>query len=406
MPIDHAKQEAIKKRASRILKENQRYSGTYRYTLPSAEHYPYQWLWDSCFHAIVYAHIDPEMGRAELTSLVSKQFADGMIPHIIYWTPGILHLFKWGVEGTSSLTQPPMLAYAAWELHRRAPDTAFLESLYPALLSYYRFLIDKRDWRDRHLIGIINPDESGEDDSPRFDAALGATPDISYEDHLALRKKLVEDNRKCNFDAEQCMRNYFWVKDVQFNAVMVENLRALCHIASLLKHADGEQFAGQNADRIAEAMRKHMFEDGVYWSIAGQDYAKLRIATWTHFVPLFAGLYSAEEAENIVRAHLKNPKTFAAPFGIRTVSKQEPSYRPQGYEKRFSWRGPVWMAPHWFIYHGLLRYGYIAEAEHIRDMSMELLLRSGFREHFNPETGEGGGAHNFTWGSLAIDMMG
>jgi len=405
MAFDHAKREAIQRQALQILKENQRWSGAYRYTLPSAEHYPYQWLWDSCFHAIVYARFDPEMARAELTSLVSKQFADGMIPHIIYWTPGILHLFKWGVEGTSSLTQPPMIAYAAWELHRRAPDISFLESIYPALLSYYRFLVDKRDSRNHHLIGIINPDESGEDDSPRFDFPLGAKPDISYEDHLELRKKLVDENRTCDFDAEKCMRKYFWVKDVLFNTVMVENLRALGHIASLLKHGDGEHFANLNATLIAEAMREHMFEDGVYWSVAGWNYKKLRVATWMHFVPLFAGLYTSEEAEKVVRTHLTNTDTFSARYGIRTVSKREPSYLPGGFKNGFTWRGPVWMAPHWFMYHGLMRYGYSAEAEHIRDVSVELLLRSGFREHFNPETAEPGGAKNFTWGALVLDMF-
>jgi len=405
MAFDHAKREALKRKALQVLKQNQRYSGAFRYTLPSAEHYPYQWLWDSCFHAIIYAQFDPEMARAEISALLSKQFADGMVPHIIYWTPGILHLFQWGVEGTSSLTQTPMLAYAVWEIHRRAPDIPFLESVYPALLSYYKFLIEKRDIRGNHLIGIINPDESGEDDSPRFDVPLGARSDISYEDHLKLRTKLVDDNRTCNFDAEKCMRNYFWVKDVLFNTVMVENLRSLGHIASLLKHEDGEHFANLNANLIAEAMREHMFEDGVYWSLAGEEYEKLHVATWMHFAPLFAGLYSKEEAEHVVRTHLKNTATFAAPFGIRTVSKQEASYRPQGYGHDFSWRGPVWMAPHWFIYRGLMRYGYVAEAEHIRDVSMELLLRSGFREYFDPETGEAGGAHEFTWGALVLDMF-
>ncbi len=405
MALDHAKRQSLRRQAIEVLRENQRTSGEYRYTLPSAEHYPYQWLWDSCFHAIVYAQLDPEMARAELLSLVSKQFENGMIPHIIYWTPGILHLFKWGVEGTSSLTQPPMLAYAVWEVHRRSPDATFLEQIYPALLSYYRYLIRDRDGRGHHLIGIINPDESGEDDSPRFDAALGAKPDISYEDHLALRKQLVEDNLECKFDAEKCMRNYFWVKDVLFNAAMVENLRSLAHIASYLKHPDGEHLANENAELIAHAMRERMFEDGVYWPLYGWEYTKTKVATWAHFAPLFAGLYSKEEAAVIVNEHLKNPATFEAPFGIRTVSKQEPSYRSRAEQGEFTWRGPVWMAPHWFIHRGLMRYGYRAEAEALADKSAELLLRSGFREHFDPETGEADGARNFTWGALVLDML-
>lgn len=394
----------VEKEAKKILLENRRTSDGHLYTLPSAEHYPYQWLWDSCFHAIILAQFEPEAARAELRSLLAKQFADGMLPHIIYWSPGILHLFRWGVEGTSSLTQPPMIAYAAWEIHRRAGDRGFLESIYPGMLAYYRFLIEKRDPRDHHLIGVINPDETGEDNSPRFDEPLGAAHDISYKSHHALREQLVDRNTECNFDAELCMRNYFWVKDVPFQAIMIENLRALGHIASLLKHTDGEHFANLHADLIAAAMRERLFDGQVYWSANGPDYKRLEVATWAHFAPLFAGLYSPEEARIVVDTHLKNPDTFNAPYGIRTVSKQEPSYRAEGYPDGFSWRGPVWMSPHWFIYRGLMRYNMLAEAHEIREKSLALLEKSGFRECFNPETGEGYGATKFTWGALVLDM--
>src|SRR3989344_5666595 len=390
--------------AKKLLEKNRRVTDGYQYTIPSEEHYPYQWLWDSCFHAIILAQYDPEAARAELRSLLSKQFRDGMVPHIIYWLPGILHMFRWGVEGTSSLTQPPMIAYAAWEIHRLDPSNAFLEAVYPSLLAYYRFLIEKRDPRDHHLIGIINPDESGEDDSPRFDAPLFAGHDISFKQHLALRTKLVENNTACRFDAELCMRNYFWVKDVPFNAILVENLRALGHIASFLKHSDGEHFANLHAELIANAMRERLFAEGVYWSASGIDYTRLGVATWAQFAPLFAGLHTQDEAETLVRTRLLDPNSFYAPFGIRTVSKKEPAYQASGYPEGFSWRGPVWMAPHWFIYQGLLRYGYKAEAADICRKSVVLLERSGFRECFNPETGEGQGARGFTWGALVLDM--
>ena len=392
--------------AKKLLEENRRETDGHQYTIPSAEQYPYQWLWDSCFHAIMLAQYDTEAAKAELRSLLFHQFPNGMVPHIIYWKPGILHLFDWGVEGTSSLTQPPMLAYAAWEIHRHNPDGAFLESIYPALLSYYRFLVDKRDPGDHHLIGIINPDESGEDNSPRFDTPLSARADITYNEHLALRSKLVTDNIACTFDAELCMRTHFWVKDVPFNAILVENLRALAHIASFLKHEDGEHFANLHAELIAHAMRERLFEDGGYWSAFSADHQKLTVATWAHFAPLFAGLYSKEEAAAVVYNQLMDPDTFYAPFGIRTVSMREPSYRARGYGDNFSWRGPVWMAPHWFIYHGLLRYGYKKEATAIRDKSFALLEHAGFRECFDPETGEGSGARGFTWGALVLDMNG
>ena len=63
------------------------------------------------------------------------------------------------------------------------------------------------------------------------------------------------------------------------------------------------------------------------------------------------------------------------------------------------------MAPHWFIYKGLMSYGFAEEANEIREMSRKLLEHSGFREYFNPETGEGYGAKEFTWGALVLDMV-
>lgn len=390
----------IVREAKNILERNRRTTEGHQYTVPSSEHYPYQWLWDSCFHAIILAQYDAEAAKAELRALFAKQFADGFVPHIIYWTPGVLHLFRWGVEGTSSLTQPPMIAYAAWEIHRRTGDKAFLESIYRPMLRYYNYLIFSRDPRGHHLIGIINPDESGEDNSPRFDAPLGASAGISIPEHLALRTQLVDRNRECDFDIGACMRDFFWVKDVPFNAILIENLHALGHIASLLEDEEGEQFCKRQSAYIEKAMRERMFEDGVFWATSGTEYQKLKVHTWAHFAPLFAGLYSSAEARRLVEEEFNNEKTFCAPYGLRTVSKQEPSYRPDGF-----WRGPVWMAPHWFAYRGLVRYGFKEEAKKLREKSEACLQKSGFREYFDPETGEGYGAENFTWGALVLAMM-
>lgn len=393
----------LKQAAQNVLQNNRRTTNGYRYTIPSSDHYPYQWLWDSCFHAIALARSEPDMARDEIKSLLAKQFENGMIPHIIYWNPGILHLFRWGTNGTSSLTQPPMIAYAVWEIHRHAPDIRFLESVFPALITYYRFLLTERDPRGHHLAGIINPDESGEDNSPRFDKPLDLPYDISLKKHLLKRHELVDANRICNFDAARCMRYHFWVKDVSFNTILVENLRTLANIASILAQTDHEQFFHHKANQVAAAMRERMFKDGVFWSTAGMDYEQLTVATWTHFVPLFAGLYSKEEAEHVVHTQLRNRDTFKAPFGIRTVSKQEPSYHSSAED--FSWRGPIWFAPHWFMYKGLIRYGFVDDAKWIFDSTVALLRKSGFRECFNPETGEGYGARQFTWGALILDMM-
>jgi glycogen debranching enzyme len=392
----------IRAESLKLYQENRRVEGEFQYTVPSPTVYPYQWLWDSCFHAIVLARLEPEAAKKELLSLVSKRFPDGLIPNIIFWNPRWTRPYDWdwGKRGTTSITQPPMLAYAVWEIYRKTNDIEFLKTIYPATLDFYRYLIDARDPQDHHIIGIINPDESGEDNSPRFDIPLHVDADIGFYSHMQRRRKLVQMNRVCNFDAAICMSENFWVKDVPFNSILVKNLESLGHIASLLGHEQGERFAETHAGLIRTAMRERLMSDGVYWSAMDHDYKPLRVATWAHFAPLFAGLYTREEADALLEQHFENHDTFRSRFGIRTVSQKEAAYRPDGF-----WRGSIWFAPHWFIYQGLMTYGYKREAAFIKEASIGLVERNGFREYFNPETGEAYGAKRFTWGTLVLDMV-
>ncbi|HEX2792783.1 MAG TPA: trehalase family glycosidase [Candidatus Paceibacterota bacterium] len=387
-----------------LLRANRRTTPAgHTYTVPSPSTYPYQWLWDSCFHAIVLAKLEPEAAISELRSLLSRQMPDGMVPHMIFWQPKLTHPYHllWQEKtGVSGMTQPPMVAYAALEIYRQTKETAFLKELFPSMLAYYRYLIDKRDPHDHHLISIINPDESGEDNSPRFDVALRVKSSISFFGHMYRRHRLVAANRTCAFDPLVCMHERFWVKDVPFNAILIKNLECLAEIAALLEEHEAKEFATTHKELISFTMREFLMAEGVFWSAVGLEHGHLKVATWAHFAPLFAGLYTPEEAKELIRVHFNDPETFRSAFGIRTVSKKEPSYRSAGF-----WRGPVWFAPHWFIHKGLMDYGFFEEARWLRETSTGLVEKHGFREYFDPESGKAYGAHNFTWGTLVLDML-
>lgn len=383
--------------------ENRRHKDRFQYTVPSPTSYPYQWFWDSCFHAIILSHFNLNDAKKEIFSLLAKQFQNGMIPHMIYWRSLDKVSFpkiKWGKNGTSTITQPPMLAYAIWQIFEKEKDINFLESVYPHLYHFYRYLLTERDPHEKHLIGIMNPDESGEDNSPRFDKPLGLPVVQTLDENTKRRFKLVKQNIKCNFDAPFCMRNFFWVKDVPFNAIMVENLRILAKLAEKLHHNSDAPYFKEKAEEITEAMRQLMLEDGIFWSTYGKDYKKIKVKTWAIFTPLFAKILSPEEAKNLVQNHLLNKNEFWTKYPIPTTSIDEPSFDPQGF-----WRGPTWIAANWFVYKGLLNYGFKREAEEIKKFSLSLIQQSGFREHFNTLTGEGLGAQNFTWGGLVLDMV-
>src|SRR3989344_1667094 len=326
----------IKKACFELFLKNKRKLGKYQYTVPSPDTYPYQWLWDSCFHAIILSHFNIRDAKAEILTLLSKQFDNGLIPHMIYWdrkTPTDFPVIEWGKKDTSTITQPPMIAYAVWQIFQKDKDIRFIKNI------------------------------------------------------------------SCNFDAPFCMRNFFWVKDVPFNAIMVENLKLLAKLAAELSLENDAKFFKDAAAKIAEAMKKYMLDKGVFWPTYGENYQKIEVKTWAIFAPLFAGILTQNQANDLIKKHLLNPKEFWTKYPAPTVSMDEPSFDPEGF-----WRGPVWIATNWFIYQGLKNYGFYDIAKQIKESSIALIEKSGFREYFNPNTGEGFGAKDFTWGGLVLDM--
>ena len=403
---------AIKDAVIELMEANRRHTDGHTYTLPSPELYPFQWLWDSCFHAIILSHFDIDAAKKELRAAFSKPLPAGMLPHIIYWKQdnqqknwgremrGDIINKSWGTDGTSSITQPPIMAYAVWRIYEADGDVAFLKETYRTLKRHYHYLISQRDPDENDLIGIINPDESGEDNSPRFDAAQNLPVHHSDDESLDMRIQRIRENAECKFDAYLCMEKSFWIEDLPFNVILVDSLCSLAQIAEVLEKHDDAKMWTEYAKRIERAIKKFLCEDGICHSIDGKNGETVHVKTWALFSPLFSGLLTKDEANRLVEEYLTNEKEFWTPYPVPSTACTEPSFLPQlGF-----WRGPVWMAPNWFIYKGLKRYGFDGVAEVLKQKTLKLLQLSGFREQYNPISGEGVGAHQFTWGGLILDM--
>jgi glycogen debranching enzyme len=387
-----------------IMTQNRRQTNGVTYTLPSPDSYPFQWLWDSCFHAIILSHFDAQSAKSEMLSLTHHQFSNGMLPHMVYWKNSNANSFpriRWGRSHTSSITQPPMLAYAAWQIHCLSPDLEFLQTMQGTIDRFHHYLLKYRDPRHHHLVGLVHPDESGEDNSPRFDKALTMVARQNIDENFKLRKILIKRFRNYHFAIKNRMDRRHWVRDVPFNAILVKNLHDQANIAEALGDKQQSKWATHQAKLVKNAMRNIMMDpDNIMHSTVGRNYELIDIKTWAIFAPLFANLLSDAEAKNLIHSYLENKSEFATQYSVPTVAISEPSFDPAGF-----WRGPVWMATNWFIVKGLQEYGFNRQADRIIAQSIELLKKSGFREQFDPLTGEGYGARNFTWGGLVMDML-
>ena len=59
----------------------------------------------------------------------------------------------------------------------------------------------------------------------------------------------------------------------------------------------------------------------------------------------------------------------------------------------------------WFLFYAMKSRGFDAQADRLRRSLHGLIERGGFREYYDPYTGEGHGAHDFTWSGLLVDMV-
>src|SRR5262249_37336463 len=125
------------------------------YTVPTAGLYPYQWNWDAAFVAMGWITFDEPRAWREFERLIEGQWADGMVPHIIFHGPKTEYFpgpDVWKTRHTvptSGISQPPVLATAVRHCWERARDRARAEAhaaaLYPKILAWHRWWASARD---------------------------------------------------------------------------------------------------------------------------------------------------------------------------------------------------------------------------------------------------------------------
>jgi glycogen debranching enzyme len=139
-----------------------------------------------------------------------------------------------------------------------------------------------------------------------------------------------------------------------------------------------------------------------FYDVYGKDNKQLKVLTFTIALPVILKEVSQETARRILQRHFLNADEFDLPYPIPSVAKCEPSFNPGA--SRYLWRGPTWPVINWFLYHSFIANGFEEHASRLKSAMKALIDKSGFREFYNPYTGDGYGAENFTWAGLITDM--
>jgi glycogen debranching enzyme len=398
-----------------ILKRNDRGG----YTVPTHGLYPYQWNWDSAFVALGFVEFDADRAWTEIETLVSGQWDDGMIPHIIFHKddpgyfpgPGV-----WGTgktPPTSGITQPPVLATVVrqlWEAEGADPADPRLRRLYAACLASHRWFHRFRDPLGNGLVMVTHNWETGRDNSSEWDDALARVDtsgvgsyqrrDTGHVD-AAMRPTAAEYDRYVAIlqFGRNCGWNHrtiadtgpFRVIDVGMSMELLRANRDLRVIAEALGDA---AVVRELSERIAlsEAGMDWLWNDavGAYCSRDVTTGESSGLVTNASFLAFYAGVGSAAQRDRLLAALAR--LTTSATYLLPSLEAGSRAYDHQRY-----WRGPIWLVVSYMVAIGLAEAGHGNWAERIRADSARLIAKSGFYESFSPETGAGSGGSDFSW---------
>ncbi|MBA2325581.1 MAG: glycoside hydrolase [Actinobacteria bacterium] len=415
------------------------------WTCPSADLYPHQWLWDSCFIAIGLARTDPQRAASEIRSLFRGQWANGMLPNMIF-APGIRDLGSrriWqsnrhadaprDVE-TSCITQPPVPAVASQRVAQALPGPergAFLVEVFPKLVDYHRWLYRERDLHHRGLVTLIHPWECGLDTTPPWMRELRRMP-APWWLRLALRYRLTRfirffrtDTRFTppqerptaadglrmlvlarrikdhDFELRRLPRaSSVLIEDLAFNAFLAVANQSLEAIAGELELAIEPELTV--SFRKTEAALEELWdeESGQYYPRNAVTGELIKLPTVATFLPLMAEVPSAERADRLVKL-LHDPDRYWTKFPVPSVPTDSRQFDDDRY-----WKGPTWVNTNWAVIEGLRAIGETDLVDELRRRTLDLVEREGFSEYFSALNGVGFGADDFSWtAALTLDLL-
>ena len=352
----------------------------YDYLCPAGP-YDEQWDWDGFFMGVALAASSPDEAiwlKHWCLNFILNSAEDGFTPGCL--TPQgrdpRLHHMK------------PFLAQGAYLAGKYLGDFTWLRPHYARL----RRIVDYREtgtpggrmWNADLGLGLWHDAmESGADNNVAF------PPDVD---------EASGQNRVAGAD---------------LNTFLYREYRAMARLAGGLGHTAGERHYARRAAALRDAIEAHLWSeaDGTYYNLDATTGQHFRRITYSNFVPLWGGLAATERASRQIRTYLLDAGCMWGDHGLRTLAADDRQYNNANIIKPCSnWQGPVWPITNFLYMHGLLSYGFRAEAIAVAARMVDLCLddirtSGGMHENYHAETGKPLAAPGFISWNILVPLM-
>jgi glycogen debranching enzyme len=330
--------------------------------LPEGKRGPLIFGWDSALSSLLVSRSEPQLARAIVHSVLSRQQDDGRMPPVSLG------------EHDSDRMAPPLLPLAVWYLCYDG-RMEFAAEVLPQLMRAHRWMMQHRE---PHHDGLLCwGDTGGDKRGPiRIDGWVGAVYE-SGMDNSPMWEELGYDGATHSM-GKAC---------VDLTSMAALSARVLAVLAERTGQDPRPFYLDYR--RIQSAVNTRLWgTDQLYHNLRVDGSLAERI-TPTSFYPMLAGLATREQAAALINRHLRSRETFFGHPTIPSVPRSSPYYDGDGDY----WRGRIWPPMSYLCWAGLRQYNPAeaqAFAEHCRELFDEEWSRDGdVHENYSAVTGRG-----------------
>jgi len=228
-------------------------------------------------------------------------------------------------------------------------------------------------------------------------------------------------------------RPFFSSANLLLNCLYYEDLLASAELARRMGRAKDHDRLAAQAETLAQRIQMHCWDprDSYYYSVdvqcvdrraeliptvaRGMDMSwkslPMRIQMFTGFLPLWCGIATQAQADQLVKINYLADDRLCAGWGVRSLSSRESMYSLTFSSNPSNWLGPVWIIVNYFAWKGLQRYGFQKEAAALADKTIALLgsdlkVNGSLNEYYHPDTGAALSHKGFMdWNLLVLEMI-
>lgn len=314
---------------------------------------PNLFLWDTCFMCcFAKYHLDELPVYQALNNFYEQMEPDGYICREYRQDGSPL----WDKNHPVSIN-PPLLAWAEWEIYNVSKDLARLKYAYPFLKKHFQFLVNTYQMED----GLFYGDTlgMGMDNIPRSPKDWVPTEGNGMTHH-ELGDKLAKMNASGETKLNLFIKEYVLTKQgvwnkqgrlVDFSSQMAMFAQQLIEISKVLNIEDDLLLYNKVHQEIYTAINEKCWneEDGYYYDLGfNKQVPRMHIgAYWT----LLGKLVPEKRLDQFLE-HLTNPNEFYRLTPLPALSASDPDYVGWGDY----WLGGVWAPTSYMVLRGLSAY--------------------------------------------------